>query len=145
MPDPTTTSGQIDWRGLNSSDTWIALVTLLYLDFLDATGMVYQPANSSLQYLLVLLLHIDAVQNAFKVWPTAFGLQFQGVTKLTTFSMTCNHQQCCVCHTCCCCFCRTPVYAGTLFTMARLINDEVPGETNRGWRPPSVMARVLSL
>jgi hypothetical protein len=29
------------------------------------------------------------------------------------------------------CLCGTPVCAGTLFTMARLIHDEVPGEANR--------------
>lgn len=30
--------GQLDFKALNKADVWIALITFLYLDFLDATS-----------------------------------------------------------------------------------------------------------
>lgn len=40
LPNPSKTSGRIDWSGLSNGDAWVALITFLYLDFLDATGAV---------------------------------------------------------------------------------------------------------
>jgi hypothetical protein len=38
VPNPSKTSMALDWAGLKNGDAWIALITFLYLDFLDATG-----------------------------------------------------------------------------------------------------------
>lgn len=34
-----------DWSGFGSKDLWVALITFLYLDFLDATGTLFSMAN----------------------------------------------------------------------------------------------------
>lgn len=38
VPNPSKTAGALDWSALKNSDAWVALITFLYLDFLDATG-----------------------------------------------------------------------------------------------------------
>jgi hypothetical protein len=46
IPNPSKTSGRIDWSGLSNGDAWVALITFLYLDFLDATGEAVMHASS---------------------------------------------------------------------------------------------------
>ncbi len=38
VPSVAKSGGQLDFSALSNSDTWIALITFLYLDFLDATS-----------------------------------------------------------------------------------------------------------
>lgn len=45
MPNPSKTSLALDWAGLKNGDAWVALVTFLYLDFLDATGTLFTMAR----------------------------------------------------------------------------------------------------
>jgi AGZA family xanthine/uracil permease-like MFS transporter len=45
VPNPSKTSGAIDWAGLANGDAWVALITFLYLDFLDATGTLFTMAR----------------------------------------------------------------------------------------------------
>eukprot|EP00878_Enallax_costatus_P011351 GHUV01011854.1.p1 GENE.GHUV01011854.1~~GHUV01011854.1.p1 ORF type:complete len:445 (+),score=51.67 GHUV01011854.1:723-2057(+) len=45
VPNPTKTSLLLDWNGLRNGDAWVALVTFLYLDFLDATGTLFTMAR----------------------------------------------------------------------------------------------------
>lgn len=45
VPNPSKTSGAIDWAGLSNGDAWVALITFLYLDFLDATGTLFTMAR----------------------------------------------------------------------------------------------------
>jgi AGZA family xanthine/uracil permease-like MFS transporter len=45
VPNPSKTSLQLDWAGLKNGDAWVALVTFLYLDFLDATGTLFTMAR----------------------------------------------------------------------------------------------------
>lgn len=37
-PDTSAVSGQFDWSGFKDGQLWVALITFLYVDFLDATG-----------------------------------------------------------------------------------------------------------
>jgi AGZA family xanthine/uracil permease-like MFS transporter len=37
--------GKLDFSGLNSGDAWLALITFLYVDFLDATGTLFSMAS----------------------------------------------------------------------------------------------------
>lgn len=45
VPNPTKTSLLLNWDGLRNGDAWVALVTFLYLDFLDATGTLFTMAR----------------------------------------------------------------------------------------------------
>ena len=45
LPSVEKTACMIDFKGLLEGKTWIALITFLYLDFLDATSMMYSFAG----------------------------------------------------------------------------------------------------
>lgn len=45
VPNPSKTAGALDWAGLGNGDAWVALITFLYLDFLDATGTLFTMAR----------------------------------------------------------------------------------------------------
>ncbi|KAL6756534.1 permease family-domain-containing protein [Haematococcus lacustris] len=44
-PDISRTAGQLDFTALDTSSVWVALITFLYLDFLDATTTMYAMAR----------------------------------------------------------------------------------------------------
>ena len=50
VPSLSLTGGSLNFRGLGDGSAWLALITFLYVDFLDATGMhpcdYYQAAAS---------------------------------------------------------------------------------------------------
>ncbi|KAL4443804.1 hypothetical protein ABPG75_011541 [Micractinium tetrahymenae] len=50
-PDTSATAGKFDFSGFKSGDLWIALITFLYVDFLDATGTFYSMANFLSNYI----------------------------------------------------------------------------------------------
>ena len=45
VPNTAYTAGQFDWSGFDNGNLWQALVTFLYIDFLDATGTFFSMAN----------------------------------------------------------------------------------------------------
>jgi AGZA family xanthine/uracil permease-like MFS transporter len=45
VPNPSKTAGALDFAALRNPDAWIALITFLYLDFLDATGTLFTMAR----------------------------------------------------------------------------------------------------
>ena len=45
VPDTSYTAGQFDWSGFSNGRLWLALITFLYVDFLDATGTFFSMAN----------------------------------------------------------------------------------------------------
>lgn len=45
VPNISKTAGLLDFGGMGSSDFWVALITFLYVDFLDATGTLFSMAN----------------------------------------------------------------------------------------------------
>ncbi len=45
VPNPSKTSMQLDFSALSNGDAWVALITFLYLDFLDATGTLFTMAR----------------------------------------------------------------------------------------------------
>jgi AGZA family xanthine/uracil permease-like MFS transporter len=45
LPDTSMSAGQFDWSAFNNGNLWIALITFLYVDFLDATGTFFSMAN----------------------------------------------------------------------------------------------------
>ena len=45
VPNPSKTAGALDFAALKNPDAWIALITFLYLDFLDATGTLFTMAR----------------------------------------------------------------------------------------------------
>jgi AGZA family xanthine/uracil permease-like MFS transporter len=45
VPDTSQTAGKFDFSGFRDGDLWVALITFLYVDFLDATGTFYSMAN----------------------------------------------------------------------------------------------------
>jgi len=45
VPDVSKTGGKLEFSGLAKADTWIALITFLYLDFLDATSTMFTMAR----------------------------------------------------------------------------------------------------
>lgn len=45
MPRVKKTALQLDFGALNNGDTWVALITFLYLDFLDATSTMFAMAH----------------------------------------------------------------------------------------------------
>lgn len=50
-PDTSATAGKFDFSGFKDGDLWIALITFLYVDFLDATGTFYSMANFLSNYI----------------------------------------------------------------------------------------------
>ncbi len=42
---PLAAGGQLDFKALNTADVWVALITFLYLDFLDATSTMFAMAR----------------------------------------------------------------------------------------------------
>lgn len=44
-PDTSATAGKLSFVGFGDGDLWIALITFLYVDFLDCTGTMYSMAN----------------------------------------------------------------------------------------------------
>lgn len=44
-PDTSATAGKLSFTGFGDGDLWIALITFLYVDFLDCTGTMYSMAN----------------------------------------------------------------------------------------------------
>eukprot|EP00208_Stichococcus_sp_RCC1054_P001908 CAMPEP_0206139330 /NCGR_PEP_ID=MMETSP1473-20131121/5537_1 /ASSEMBLY_ACC=CAM_ASM_001109 /TAXON_ID=1461547 /ORGANISM="Stichococcus sp, Strain RCC1054" /LENGTH=611 /DNA_ID=CAMNT_0053533077 /DNA_START=97 /DNA_END=1932 /DNA_ORIENTATION=+ len=44
-PDASFTAGKLDFGGLKQGEAWLALITFLYVDFLDATGTLFSMAN----------------------------------------------------------------------------------------------------
>jgi len=44
-PDASKTAGQLDFGGMKHGQAWLALITFLYVDFLDATGTLFSMAN----------------------------------------------------------------------------------------------------
>lgn len=44
-PSTAKTGGQLDFKALGTSDVWVALITFLYLDFLDATSTMFAMAR----------------------------------------------------------------------------------------------------
>jgi hypothetical protein len=45
VPGVDRTALQLDFNALNNGDTWVALITFLYLDFLDATSTMFAMAH----------------------------------------------------------------------------------------------------
>ena len=45
VPNPSKTAGALDFAALRNKDAWVALITFLYLDFLDATGTLFTMAR----------------------------------------------------------------------------------------------------
>ena len=45
VPGVDRTALQLDFNALNNGDTWVALITFLYLDFLDATSTMFAMAR----------------------------------------------------------------------------------------------------
>lgn len=45
VPDASYSAGQFDWSGFSNGNLWLALITFLYVDFLDATGTFFSMAN----------------------------------------------------------------------------------------------------
>jgi len=45
LPSLTRTAGKLDFKALGIGETWIALITFLYLDFMDATCTMYAMAS----------------------------------------------------------------------------------------------------
>mmetsp|Transcript_13893 Transcript_13893/g.34200 ORF Transcript_13893/g.34200 Transcript_13893/m.34200 type:complete len:631 (-) Transcript_13893:129-2021(-) len=45
VPSVKKTGGQLDFKALNQGDVWVALITFLYLDFLDATSTMFAMAR----------------------------------------------------------------------------------------------------
>ena len=45
VPDPSKTALALDFSGLRNGQVWVALITFLYLDFLDATGTLFTMAR----------------------------------------------------------------------------------------------------
>ncbi|KAI3428274.1 hypothetical protein D9Q98_006653 [Chlorella vulgaris] len=45
VPDTSQTAGKFDFSGFKDGNLWVALITFLYVDFLDATGTFYSMAN----------------------------------------------------------------------------------------------------
>lgn len=45
VPNASFTAGRLDFGGLKHGQAWLALVTFLYVDFLDATGTLFSMAN----------------------------------------------------------------------------------------------------
>lgn len=43
-PDASFTVGRLDFGGLRHGSAWLALITFLYVDFLDATGTLPLPS-----------------------------------------------------------------------------------------------------
>jgi AGZA family xanthine/uracil permease-like MFS transporter len=56
VPNPSKTSLALDWAGLKNGDAWIALITFLYLDFLDATGGLQAQASLFAQTVVVMVV-----------------------------------------------------------------------------------------
>ena len=46
-PSDTMTGGKQNFPGLSKTDTWVALITFLYLDFMDATSVMVRPESVS--------------------------------------------------------------------------------------------------
>jgi AGZA family xanthine/uracil permease-like MFS transporter len=44
-PNASFTAGKLDFGGLADGQAWLALITFLYVDFLDATGTLFSMAN----------------------------------------------------------------------------------------------------
>ena len=40
LPSVALSGGQLNFAGLAKSDTWVALITFLYLDFMDGTSVM---------------------------------------------------------------------------------------------------------
>jgi xanthine/uracil/vitamin C permease (AzgA family) len=40
VPNVGMSGGKLNFPGLSKSDTWVALITFLYLDFMDATSVM---------------------------------------------------------------------------------------------------------
>ncbi|WIA31315.1 hypothetical protein OEZ86_002217 [Tetradesmus obliquus] len=45
VPNPSKTALALQWSALKNGDAWVALITFLYLDFLDATGTLFTMAR----------------------------------------------------------------------------------------------------
>jgi adenine/guanine/hypoxanthine permease len=45
VPDTSYSAGQFDWSAFNNGNLWVALITFLYVDFLDASGTFFSMAN----------------------------------------------------------------------------------------------------
>ncbi|KAL6774528.1 XUV2 [Auxenochlorella protothecoides x Auxenochlorella symbiontica] len=45
VPDTSYTAAQLDFSGFKTGQLWLALITFLYVDFLDCTGTLYSMAN----------------------------------------------------------------------------------------------------
>lgn len=45
VPNISKTAGLLDFGGMGSKDLWVALITFLYVDFLDATGVLFSMTN----------------------------------------------------------------------------------------------------
>lgn len=51
VPDTSQTAGKFNFSGFKDGDLWVALITFLYVDFLDATGTFYSMANFLTNYI----------------------------------------------------------------------------------------------
>ncbi|KAG7667637.1 hypothetical protein Ndes2526A_g01967 [Nannochloris sp. 'desiccata'] len=45
VPDTSYSAGQFDWSAFSNGNLWIALLTFLYVDFLDSSGTFFSMAN----------------------------------------------------------------------------------------------------
>ncbi|KAL4442024.1 hypothetical protein ABPG77_011285 [Micractinium sp. CCAP 211/92] len=50
-PNTSATAGKFDFSGFKNGNLWVALITFLYVDFLDATGTFYSMANFLSNYI----------------------------------------------------------------------------------------------
>jgi AGZA family xanthine/uracil permease-like MFS transporter len=51
VPSISKTAAQFDFSGFSNGNLWLALITFLYVDFLDATGTLYAMAGFLAQYI----------------------------------------------------------------------------------------------
>ncbi|KAJ9513803.1 hypothetical protein QJQ45_020878 [Haematococcus lacustris] len=62
VPSVEMTGGMLEFKALNRSDVWVALITFLYLDFMDATSTMYAMAR-------LVGEHVPGFVNEKGVWP----------------------------------------------------------------------------
>lgn len=65
-PDASFTAGLLDFGGLKHGEAWLALITFLYVDFLDATGTLVSMAN-------FISLYVPGFVKADNTWPRSMG------------------------------------------------------------------------
>lgn len=58
VPDARKTTLAWSFSAFHSSELWVALITFLYLDFLDATGTLFSMGEPLVYGLIIDLMHV---------------------------------------------------------------------------------------